>query len=84
MQFPSMRTDLVRYTIELTWSPVQGQVQLSRRVWTRPVADEVWKLEDIRVSQPLTWNEVEDHARRWCADAVAGLMAAEDGTPPFP
>lgn len=83
-QFPGMERDLVRFSLEITWSPNHGEVQLSRRAWRRPLGDDRWLLEDIRVSKPLTWYEAEDAAQQWCADAIGELQRIEDGTDPFP
>lgn len=83
-QFPGMQRDLVRYTIEVTWSPGHGEVQLSRRVWTKPLNEEKWRLEDIRVSRPMSWNEAGDAAHQWAEDAIGALMVVESLTDPFP
>lgn len=83
-QFPSMARDLVRYTLEITWSPGHGEVQLSRRAWTKPLDQDQWRLEDVRVSRPMTWEEAGDHGHQWVEDALDALRDVEMNTPPFP
>jgi len=83
-QFPGMQRDLVRFSLEITWSPQHAEVQLSRRAWRKPLSSDQWLLEDIRVSRPMTWSDAEDAAQQWCADAISELMRIEEGTDPFP
>lgn len=83
-QFPGMQRDLVRYTLELTWSPGHGEIQLSRRVWTKPLDAERWQLEDIRVSRPMTHYEASDAGHQWVEDALAALVVVEHLHDPFP
>ena len=82
-QLPGFRTQMVRYAIELTWSPTDGKIALSRRVFSRDVTDERWSLEDVAVSAPMTWNEVEDACRVWVTHAVDALLRVEQGSMPF-
>lgn len=72
MQFPGMSTDPVRVRLEVTWWPETGDFSLSRQVWTRPTASDVWQLEGMEVSgSPIRYESLPD---RW-ATASDGTLA---------
>jgi hypothetical protein len=83
-QFQGLRTDGVRYNLELTWWPGDATVKLSRRVLTRSPYEDRWQLEDLAVSEPMDWDEAQEEAEKWVRHALVLLKDESYGPPPFP
>lgn len=83
-QFQGLRTDGVRYALELTWWPNDATVKLSRRVLCRSPFDDRWVLEDLAVSQPMHWDEAQEEAEKWVKQALVLLKDEAYGPHPFP
>lgn len=63
MQFPGMRSDPVRLSVDLTWWPPSDDFSMSRRLWTRPAPGDSWQLEDMATTaSPIRLVELPD---RW-------------------
>lgn len=86
MQLPTLRTEPVRVSIDITWYPGSDTCDISRRVWSMSSGASHWQLEDMVTNgTPLQPSEARRRFRI-AAGHVTDLLdelRASENFPPF-